>query len=357
MNSTKIIGWGSYIPDVLISNDQFAEKKFYTEKQEPIQVDGHVVVRKFQSITGIEERRYVKDDQDASTIGAIAAKRALDQSGIDPESLDMIIVAHNFGDVKKQTIQTDILPGLSARIKHHLNISNPDCIAYDILFGCPGWLQGVIQAHQYIQGGFAKRCLVIGTETLSRVLDLHDRDSMIFSDGAGAVVMEADERDGGILATAARTYSIDEAFYLNMGPSNLPDSDEKIRYIKMKGRKIYEFALTNVPQAMKACVDKTDIDIKRIKKVLVHQANEKMDEAIIKRFFDLYGIKDVPHDIMPMSIHKLGNSSVGTIPTLFDLIARNNLGEHHFNPGDHILMASVGAGMHINAVLYQFPTS
>lgn len=352
---TVITGWGSYIPETLVTNEGFEDCTFYTEKQEPLPTAGVDVVKKFQSITGIEERRYITDDLVASDIGTIAAQRAIEQSGIDPETLDMIILAHNFGDVLSGTIQTDILPGLSARVKFKLGIKNPNCIAYDILFGCPGWLQGVIQAHQYIKAGAIKKCLVVGTETLSRVLDMHDRDSMIYSDGAGATVIEAKESNGGILSTAAQTHTTIETGYLTMGPSNFPDSDEKVRYIKMKGRKIYEFAISNVPQAMKMCVDKSNIDVSLIKKVLVHQANEKMDEAIIKRFFALYGITDLPEHIMPMSIHKLGNSSVGTIPTLFDLVARKQMEHHAFHPGDYILMASVGAGMHINAVLYKFP--
>lgn len=352
--SIRFTGWGSYIPEVTVKNSDFAQHDFYNPDQTKLDAPGEVVVRKFKAITGIEERRYVDADLDASDIGAIAAQRAIEKSGINSETLDMIIVAHNFGDVKSGTIQTDILPGLSARIKHSLGIQNPDCIAYDILFGCPGWLQGVIQAYQFIKGGFAQKILVVGTETLSRVLDMHDRDSMIFADGAGATVLEASNDSGGILSTAARTYSVDEAMYLSLGASNLPEADPNIRYIKMKGRKIYEFALSKVPEAMKICLDKSGVSIDQVKKVLIHQANEKMDEAIIHRFFELYGMKKAPEGVMPMSIHKLGNSSVGTIPTLFDLIARGELPDHEFMPGDHIMLASVGAGMHINAVLYRF---
>jgi len=353
--NTIITGWGSYIPEILVTNEKFANNIFFDDKKQEIKHDSRVVVRKFQSITGIEERRYAQNNQNASDIGAIAGENAIQIAGIDRETIDQIIVAHNFGDVKHGTIQTDILPGLSARIKHHLGIKNPACVAYDILFGCPGWLQGVIQAHQFIQGGFAKTCLVIGTETLSRVLDQNDRDSMIFSDGAGAVILQGKESMGGIIETAALSFTTNEVDFLNMGPGNTPEADEKIRFIKMKGRKIYEFALTNVPLAMKACLDKTNVSIDQIKKVLIHQANEKMDEGIIKRFYELYGIQNLPEGIMPMSIHKLGNSSVGTVPTLFDLVASGKMPEHKFMPGDYILLASVGAGMHINAALYQFP--
>ena len=121
----------------------------------------------------------------------------------------------------------------------------------------------------------------------------------------------------------------------------------------MHGRKIYEFALNNVPGAMKACLDKSGHDISEVKKVLIHQANEKMDEAIIKRFYRLYK-SPAPEDIMPMSIHKLGNSSVATVPTLFDLIKNDQLKNHKLNKGDVIIFASVGAGMHINAIVYKY---
>lgn len=121
----------------------------------------------------------------------------------------------------------------------------------------------------------------------------------------------------------------------------------------MYGRKIYEFALNNVPSAMKACLDSSGYGIKDVKKILIHQANEKMDEAIVKRFYRLYKTA-VPEDIMPMTIHQLGNSSVATVPTLFDLIRKGQLKDHQLSKGDIIIFASVGAGMHINAIVYKY---
>lgn len=292
----------------------------------------------------------------SSDLGAISAKLAIEDAGIDPETLDQIIVAQNFGDVKKGTIQTDNVPSLASRIKHTLGIANPACVAYDVLFGCPGWVQGIIQAYAFIRAGMAKKCLVVGTETLSRVLDMHDRDSMIFADGAGACVVEAVEgdREEGIIGMEAATYAKDEANFLFLGPSNIESADPNVRYIKMLGRKIYEFALTKVPQAMKSCLDKAGVDIHEIKKILIHQANEKMDHEIIKRLFRLYKTRELPEGIMPMSIHKLGNSSVATVPTLLDQIRKGTSEEHHeLNKGDLILLASVGAGMNINAIAYR----
>ena len=348
----KITGSGSYIPTEIVSNKDFSQHVFLNDDGTPFPHPNDIVAEKFLEITGIQERRYVTDDLQTSDIAFIAAKRAIEDAKIDPETLDYIIFAHNFGNVKKGAIQTDLLPSLATRVKFDLRIKNPKCVAYDMLFGCPGWVEGVIQAQAFIKAGMAKKCLVIGAETLSRVVDLHDRDSMIYSDGAGATIIEATDEDGGILAHESATFTYDEAYYLFFGNSFNKTHDPDVRYIKMHGRKIYEFALSNVPKAMKECLEKSGIDISQIKKVLIHQANEKMDEAIIQRFYKLHG-QTPPDGIMPMSIHKLGNSSVATVPTLYDLLVKGKLENHSIHKGDIILFASVGAGMNVNAIVYK----
>lgn len=353
---TIITGTGCFIPDNIKTNLDFTVLNFYTDDHKKIETDPLEVVEKFKQITGIEERRYVDGNMESSDMAFIAAKLALEDAQCDPETLDQIIVAHNFGNVIKHTIQTDVLPALASRVKHELKILNPNCVAYDLLFGCPGWLQGVIQADAFFKAGIAKKCLVIGTETLSRVIDIYDRDSMIFSDGAGACIVEVKEEhetQSGILSCSVQSHCLEEVNYLNLGKSNFPESDPRVRYIKMKGRKVYEYAMKNVPIAMKECLDKAGVDIKDLKKVFIHQANEKMDEGIIKALYKLYGIKTLPEHIMPMSIHKLGNSSVATIPTLLDLVRKGSMPEHQLHTGDIILFASVGAGMNINAVCYR----
>jgi 3-oxoacyl-[acyl-carrier-protein] synthase-3 len=355
MKRTVIIGSGSFIPDQIKTNRDFAVNDFYGEDHKKIDSDPEIIALKFQQITGIEERRYATHDWTASSMGVEAAKIAIAESGIDPETLDQIIFAHNYGDISKHSIQMDAVPSLAARVKQKLGIVNPACTAYDILFGCPGWLQGVIHSDAFFKAGIAKRILVIGGETLSRVIDQYDRDSMIFSDGAGATVLEYKEvaQDSGILSCSAMSHCIQESEYIYFGKSYFPDSDPRVRFIKMKGRKVFEYAMKNVPAAMKNCLESSQVEIKDLKKVFIHQANEKMDEGIIKAFYKLYGLTEIPDLIMPMSIHKLGNSSVATIPTLYDLVLKGKLPEHHLNEGDVVLFASVGAGMHINAVCYK----
>jgi len=351
--NAKIIGTGSHIPSKVKFNNAFLNHSFLDIDGNPISARNDQIINKFESITGIKERKYISDNLTSSDIATEAAKNAIKTSSINPETIDYIILAHNIGDIIQGSDQVDALPALASRVKSKLGIENPNCVAYDILFGCPGWLEGVIQAKAFIKAGMANRCLVIGSETLSRVVDSNDRDGMIFSDGAGAVIIESSNENDGVLSHKTVTYSNNgEVNYIFYGKSNNLDSDDT-KYIKMQGRKVYEFALDKVPNAMKECYDKCGHNIKNLKKIFIHQANQKMDEAIIKRFYKLYNL-DVPENILPMNIKEFGNSSVATIPTLLDLVIKKKYNGHEIKKGDVILFASVGAGMNINAISYQY---
>lgn len=351
---TKITGVGNYIPSETITNLFFDQHIFLNEEGILLKDNNASISDKLKKITGIEERRYAHSTQVTSDLGLIAARSAIEDAGIDPETLDYIIFAHNFGDVRFGTVQSDMVPSLAARVKHLLGIKNNFCVAYDVLFGCPGWIEGMIQANAFIRAGIAKRCLIIGAETLSRVVDIHDRDSMIYADGAGAAVLEVNnEDDAGIKSHLSASYTLNEKDYLYFGKSYNNEICPNTRYIKMDGRKIYEFALSNVPDAMKKCLDSSGYSINQLSKIIIHQANEKMDEAIVNRFYQLYGIP-MPENIMPMVIHKLGNSSVATIPSLLTMILKGELEHHEIKKNDVVLFASVGAGMNINAFVYQF---
>ena len=347
-----ISGTGSYIPSIKTRNKDFQTANFLNSDGSSFSSSNSEIIDKFQAITGIDERRYAKNELNASDLGFRAAQNAIEDAGIDPEELDYIIFAHNFGDVSFGQSQADMVPSLATRVKHHLKIKNPNCVAYDMLFGCPGWIEGIIQAHSFIQSGIATKCLIIGAETLSRVVDQHDRDSMIYSDGAGACILEKSSNTGEILSHASATYASEEAFYLFNGSSYEKSCDDNKQYIKMFGRKIYEFAITHVPQAMKDCLDKSGMEIGQVKKIFIHQANEKMDDAIVNRFYKLYN-EQMPEGIMPMNIQKLGNSSVATIPTLFDTVRQGKMHNQEIKKGDVIIFASVGAGMNINSIVYR----
>ena len=342
---------GCYIPNFAVKNDKFLQNSFLDEKGNTFLKKNQEIIEKFSSITGIKERRYADINHNTSDLATMAAIKALESNEKEKESIDYIIFAHNFGDTDFGSKQSGLMPSLASKVKANLNIKNPNCVAYDLIFGCPGWLEGVIQAYNFIIAGAAKKCLVIGAETLSRVVDNFDRDSMIFSDGAGAVIIEKTNSKNGVIAYKSVTYTDNnEVNILNFDSSYNPTDDHK--YIKMKGRKVYEFALKKVPDAIKSCIDEANLDIEEIKKVFIHQANMKMDEAIVKRLFKLYN-KELPENILPMNIQSLGNSSVATIPTLFDQVLRNEIVDHKLNKNDTIIFASVGAGMNVNSVIYK----
>lgn len=351
--SIKITGIGSFIPNLKRKNSDFLKHQFLNSDGTGFPHANEVTIEKFKAITGIEERRYLEEELSTSDMATVAAQKAIEDAGVDPETLDYIIVAHNYGDVKAGSIQSDSVPSLATRVKHNLRIKNPRCVGYDVLFGCPGWIEAVIQAQAFIRCGMAKKCLVIGAEALSRVVDKYDRDSMIFSDGAGATVIETTEEEGGLLAHESATFAYQEANHIYFGRSNRAEESDDTRYIKMNGRKIYEFALSNVPYSMKSCLETSGRSIDEVKKIFIHQANEKMDDAIVARFFKLHN-RPVPHGVMPMSIHELGNSSVATVPTLLDLVVRGEIKDQHLNRGDVIMLASVGAGMNVNALVYEY---
>ena len=351
-----ITGTGNYIPTKHIRNEDFLINEFCDADGKKLDKGNQEIIDKFFEITTIAERRYVTDNLVTSDIACYAAIDAIKSADIDKEELDYIIVAHNFGDVKKNNKRIDVVPSLASRVKHKLEIKNPDTVAYDLLFGCPGWVQAAIHADYLIKSGDAKKVLIIGADILSRVSDPHDRDSMLYADGAGAAILEgkASEYPIGILAHKTRSDTLLNSNMLFMGKSYKPQNENKSDiFLKMFGRKLYQYAIEKVPQTIKECLEKSNIHLSEIKKALIHQANGKMDAAILKRLFNLYEIADVPQEIMPMTIEWLGNSSVATIPTLLDLILKDRFHPHKINKGDILLFASVGAGMNINALIYK----
>lgn len=351
-----IVGTGCHIPSQVVPNDHFLKHEFRGPDRKPIDKPNAEILAQFEAITTIRERRYARHDQLTSDLGFEAAQQALQSSGIDPESLDYIVFGHNFGDVKPRSHRSDLVPALAARVKAKLKIENPRTVAVDVIFGCPGWLQGVIMCDAMIRAGDVKRAMVIGADILSRISDPHDRDSLIYADGAGATILEARDTADGILAHAVRSDTLEHSGMLYMGHSYNEEVFIEALFLKMEGRKLYKYALNNVAGAIKETLDRAGIGIREVKKVLIHQANGKMDEAILDALYKLYAIDKAPHaEVMPMTISWLGNSSVATIPTLLDLILKGQLPPHEIHSGDVVVFASVGAGMHINAVVYRAP--
>lgn len=354
---TRIIGTGSVLPPKIITNNHFQEHEFFdSSSMKKLDKSNEEIIRKFSEITNIEERRYVAENQVTSDMAATAIKDACKTAGISEESLDFIIVAHNFGDIHEGNVRTDILPALANKVKMKLHIKNPSCICHDVISGCPGWTQAMIIADAYIKSGFMKRGVVVGADVLSRISDPHDRDTMIYADGAAATVVEAVESETptGMISHASRSDSVQYANLLTLGKSGNPDYPGDELFIKMSGHKLYIYAINTVPGVVKESIEKAGLYLSDIKKVFIHQANEKMDEAILSGIFKLYREKHIPEGLMPMTIKKLGNSSTATVPTVIDLVLKGKLEGHEVHPGDYTIFCSVGAGMNINSIVYKW---
>jgi 3-oxoacyl-[acyl-carrier-protein] synthase III len=354
---TRIIGTGSYLPLKIVKNSHFKNYRFYDPSTgELFDKSNDEIIEKFREITNIEERRYVDDDQMTSDLAVLAVRDACQSAEISKESLDFLIVAHNFGDILNGNVRSDMLPGLANKVKMKLHIKNPNTICYDLISGCPGWTQAMIVADAFIKSGFMKRGVVVGADVLSRISDPHDRDSMIYADGAGATIVEAVESDvpTGIISHASRSDSVTYANLLTLGGSNNPDYKGDELWIKMSGHKLYIYAIKTVPGVVKESIELAGIHLSDVKKVLIHQANEKMDEAILSGLFKLYGENNIPEGIMPMSIRYLGNSSTATVPTLLDLVLKGKIEGQEINEGDYVVLCSVGAGMNINSIVYKW---
>lgn len=350
-----IAGTGSILPELVIPNSYFETREFYDRKGNKNEKNGAEIIAKLEAITGIRERRYVPFDQDSIPLMAGAAKLAVDDAKISVNQLSGIFVAHNAGNMVVGTNTFHTVPNLAASLKNALNCANYECFASDILFGCPGWLQAVIQAHQTILCGDGEHILVIGLEIASRLLDPHDLDSMILADGCGAcVISKSDFESKGILSYATFSHAQDDHRIIYLGESNNKQL-EGVCFFHMNGREVYKYAVQWVPRVVKKALDKANLDVENVDLFLFHQANEKMLEAITKNLAELYGIKtDYFEGKIPSTIEFLGNTSVATIPTMLDLVRKNQLDGYRIREGQAAVMASVGAGMHCNAVVYRF---
>ncbi len=350
-----ISGTGAYIPKRIIKNSDFLNSTFYRDNGQKMDKPSEAIVAKLEQISGIRERRYVEDQHDTADLAAFAGHQALADAGLEGNDLDGLIVAHDVGNLLKGEAQAHIIPNLASLVKSRMGITNHRCSALDIIFGCPGWLQGMVLAHQRITCGDAKHIMVIGVEILSRKTDPHDLDSMLFGDGSGATIISAEESDTKRGIINHQTFSHCEngqTSYINMGKSNNEDYEDGL-YLKMQGRQVYRYAVTMVPELVRECLQRAGVCLSEVKKFIIHQANEKMIIAMGEKIFEQHDMQGDLEQLIPMTIQTLGNTSVATIPTLLNLIKKGEQGDHKIETGDLVVLASVGAGMHANCMLYR----
>lgn len=353
---TIIAATGTHLPERRIENSFFLDRTFLNPDGSSIPKSTEEMVAKLEQITGIKERRYISEKGDSVPLMTKACQNTIDSWGEDKNLIDGIIVAHNAGNMLEGRQGFHTVPNMAALLKHSLRIENHECFAYDILFGCPGWVQGIIQAHQAIQMGDAKNVLVVGIEVASRLVDPYDLDSMILADGCGAAIITADvpEMQGGIISYATYSHALDDVSCIYLDKSYNKEWNDPTLF-KMNGKDVYKYATTWVPKIIKKALDKAGMNASDVDMFLFHQANGKMLHAFANNLAQMYGIEGLSFEgKIPVTIDFTGNTSVATIPTMLDLILKGKLEGYNIKPGMKVVFASVGAGMHCNAMVYQF---
>lgn len=310
----KIIGTGSFLPKKIVTN--FDLEKIMDTSDEWI-----------QSRTGIVSR-HIAVEETTTDMSVAAAKQALDAAGVKPEELDMIIAA---------TVSSNmVIPTLSCEVQAALGAVN--ATAFDVSAACSGFLFALATANAYMQIGMCKKALLIGAETLSKMMDWNDRSTcVLFGDGAGAAVVTSEE-DGLLSIVQGSDGASGMALNCKNRPANnpfLPEvSSEKMDYVHMDGQAVYKFAVITVPKAIKQVLDEADLTPDDISMYVLHQANIRIIESVSKRLKQSM-------DKFPTNLQECGNISAASVPILLDKIVR----EGKIQKGDKIVLAGFGAGL------------
>ena len=321
MITSRIVGTGSYVPEQIVTNDDLA--KIVETNDEWI-----------RTRTGIRQRR-IATSEGTSDLAAKAAERAIEQAGIKPEEIDLIILATSSQDY--------CFPSGACEVQGRVGAVNAVC--YDLSAACTGFVFALNTAQAFIQSGVYRTALVVGSEVLSKLIDWKDRSTcVLFGDGAGAVVVRADETGilgfqmhsdgtkGNVLTCGARSNG---NFLMNQKP--------ELSYMTMDGQEVFKFAVKKVPEVISQLLEKTGTSIEEIRYFVLHQANYRIIESVAKRL-------KVGMEKFPANMEYYGNTSGASIPLLLDEM--NRAGK--LNPGDKIILSGFGGGLTWGATLIQW---
>ena len=310
---TRIIGTGSCLPKTVVTNDDLS--KIMDTSDEWI-----------STRTGIKERHLVREETTAG-MSAEAAMRAMENAGVTAQELDLIIVG---------TVSADhVTPACACEVQAAIGADR--AVAFDINAACSGFMFALNIAHAYLQMGVYKTALIIGAETLSKIMDWSDRSTcVLFGDGAGAAIVRADDKrgllafdqgsdgaKGGVLACANRS---------NNNP--LVETSKELEYVHMDGQEVYKFAVTAVPASLQRTIEAAGLTVEDIDYFALHQANIRILQAVAKRL-------KVSEDKFPISLDHCGNISAASVPILLDEMNRKGL----LKPGMKIALSGFGGGL------------
>jgi 3-oxoacyl-[acyl-carrier-protein] synthase III len=321
----SITGLGTYTPDRILTNDELSEL---------VDTSDEWIMER----TGIKERRIAAPEQAMTDLALPAARIALEQAGVKPDELDLIIVATVTPDMMFPTTGSllgDLLPA-------------PDAAAYDLLAGCTGFVYALAQAHAMVSAGLSKKALVVGGDVLSKILDWTDRSTIVlFGDGAGAVVLERVPEGGFLGFELGADGSGGPQLYMPAGGSRAPASAETVagrqHFAKMNGREVFKFATRVLVDSAEKVLDECGVPVEEIDVYVPHQANVRIIDHARKKL-------GIPEERTVVNVDRFGNTSSGSIPlALGDAEADGRLKE-----GEMVLMTGMGAGLTWGSALIEW---
>lgn len=324
-----IVGWGKYVPQRVYTNEDL-ERMVDTS-------DEWIRAR-----TGIAERHIADQSETTATMALKAAQEALEMTDLRPSELGMIIVA--------TTTPDHLFPSTACLVQDALGATN--AAAFDLLAGCTGFVYGVGVAADIISAGTYRNVLVIGSETLSRIIDWTDRSTcVLFGDGAGAVVLQANGAEGGVFSTVLGSDgSGGDLLCVPAGGSKEPASHrtvaERLHYLKMKGREVFRFAVRAMPEATRQALERAGLTTDDLSLVIPHQANQRIIEASARAL-------GVPLEVIFSNVEWYGNTSAASIPiALCEAVEQGRIEQ-----GDVVVFVGFGAGLTwgANAVRWSMP--
>ncbi len=322
------MGLGAYLPDRILTNAEL-------ESRPELDTSDEWIVRR----TGIRERHLVADHQATSDLATHAARACLDDAGVGPHEVDLILVA---------TVTPDMLfPATACLVQRNLGAENAS--GFDLLLGCTGFVSAIATAAQFIQTGAYRTVLVIGAETLSRITDWTDRGTcVLFGDGAGAVLMQPGEPGSGLLSfVMTNAGEASDLLTLPAGGSRVRVTPEVYAAhddcVRMQGRELFRLAVEGIPVVAEQALEKAGVGADEIDLLVMHQANIRIIEAAAQRF-------GFPKEKLAVTIDRHGNTSAASMPLAMDALRA----EGRLAPGDKLLLVGFGAGFALAAAVMEW---
>lgn len=319
--TARIIGTGNAVPEQIVTNEDLS--KIVETSDEWI-----------SSRSGIKERRVAKEETTTS-LAILAGKRALENAGVTAEEIEVIIVATCTPDY--------FFPNTACQVQEA--ISAKHAVAFDLSAACSGFLFALSTAQAYIKGGIYQKALIVGAETMSKMIDWSDRSTcVLFGDGAGAAVVSAEET--GVLELVQKSNGAGKGVLSCKARETrnlLNHESETKEYLYMEGQPVFKFAVKTVPECVEEVLKKAEVKKEEIRYYILHQANSRIIQSVAKRLKE-------PEEKFPMNLSLYGNTSAASIPILLDEMNRNGM----LNRGDKLVLSGFGAGLTWGAVLLEW---